>query len=96
MAVNYIVSQKNFPPIACYNFDTHERVLTFFWQKKAIDEVGNQKVFYYTTSNNLCFCTTWQNEETRKSHFPLECYISRERCSSWTVLHAQCTSALYS
>jgi len=25
-------------------------------------------MLYYTTSNNLCFCTTWQNAETRKSH----------------------------
>ena len=36
---------------------------------------------------NLCF---WQNEETRKSHFSLKCCISRERCSTWTALHAVC------
>jgi len=24
---------------------------------------------YYVTANNLCFCNTWQNGETRKSHF---------------------------
>jgi len=47
--------------------------------------VGNQKTRYYATSNNLSFCTIQQNEETRKSHFPL----------SWTVLHAQCTYLLY-
>jgi len=28
--------------------------------------------------------------------FSLKCYISRERCSSWAVLYAQCTSALSS
>jgi len=41
------------------------------------DKVGNQKMLYYATSNNLCFCTTWQNGETRKSHFSL----------NWIVLH---------
>jgi len=41
---------------------------------------------YYATSNNLCFCITWQNAETRKSH------ISLNRI----VLHAQCTCALSS
>jgi len=41
------------------------------------DKVGNQKTLYYATSNNLCFCTTWQNGETRKSHFSLNwtCYM---------------------
>jgi len=37
------------------------------------DKVGNQKTLYYATSNNLCFCTTWQNTETRKSHISLDC-----------------------
>jgi len=29
----YTVSQKNVPPLACYDFDTHEWILIFFWQK---------------------------------------------------------------
>jgi len=24
-----------------------------------MDKVGNQKMLYYATSNNLCFHTTW-------------------------------------
>jgi len=24
---------KNVPPLACYNFDEHEWILIFFWQK---------------------------------------------------------------
>jgi len=28
------------------------------------DKVGNQKTLYYATSNNLRFCTTYQNGET--------------------------------
>ena len=55
-----------------------------FWY--FFDKASNQKTLYYATSNNLCFCTTWQIGETRKSHFSL----------NWTVLHAQCTCALYS
>ena len=64
--------------------------------RNVTDKAGNQKTLYYATSNKMCFCTTWQNGETRKSHFSLKCCISREHYSSWTVLHAQCTSALSS
>jgi len=100
-------------------------------------------MLYYVASNNLCFCTTWQNRETRKLHFhsnavsvqqslldffnlfdsrlilallydSLNLVInafssgilgpggivqdkgSRQRCNNWTVLHAQCLSALSS
>jgi len=56
-----------------------------FW-RNVTDKVGNQKTLHYATSNNLYFCTTWQNGETRKSHFSLK----------WTALHTQCTCALSS
>jgi len=82
---NYAVSQKNVPPLACYNFDTHKWILTFFG-RNVTDKVGNQKTLDYAISSNLCFCTIWQNGKTRKSHFSL----------NWTVLHAQCTCALSS
>jgi len=36
--------------------------------RNVTDKVGNQKMLYYATSSNLCFYTTWQNGETRKSH----------------------------
>jgi len=74
---------KNVPPLACYNFDAREWILIFFGRNVA-DEVGNQKTLYYTTSNNVCFCTTCQNGETWKSHFSL----------NWIVLHTQCTCVL--
>jgi len=42
--------------------------------RNVTDEVGNQKTLYYATSNNMCFCTTLQNAETRQSHFTqLDC-----------------------
>jgi len=81
----YTVSQKNVRPLACYNFDTHEWILIFFG-RNVTDKVGNQKTLYYVTSNNMCFCTTWQNAETRKSHISL----------NWIVLHTQCACALSS
>jgi len=77
--------KKNVPPLACYNFDAHEWILIFFG-KNVTDELGNQKTLYCATSNNLCFCTTWQNAETRKSHISL----------NWTVLHTQCTCVVSS
>jgi len=66
---------KNVPPLACYNFDTPERIVIFFG-RNVTDKVSNQKTLYCATSNNVCFCTTWQNGETRKSHFLLKCCIS--------------------
>jgi len=62
------VSQKNVPPLVCYNFDTRERILVFFG-RNVTDKVSNEKTLYYAISNNVCFCTTWQNGQTRKSHF---------------------------
>jgi len=32
-------------------------------------------MLYCATSNNVYFCTTWQNGETQKLHFSLKCYI---------------------
>jgi len=67
---------KNVPPLACYNFDAHEWILIFFG-RNVTDKIGNQKTLYYATSNNLCFCTTWQNAKTRRSHISLNnglCY----------------------
>ena len=69
----YTVFQKNAPPLACYIFDAHEWILIFFG-RNVTDKVGNQNTLYYATSNNLCFCTTWQNLETWKSHLTqLDC-----------------------
>ena len=60
------MSQKNVPPLACYNFDAHEWILIFFG-RNVTDKVGNQKMLYHATSNNLCFCTTWQMQK-HESH----------------------------
>jgi len=61
---NYTVSQKR----STYNFNKRERILIFFG-KNVTYKVTNRQRLYYATSNNLCFCTTRQNGETRKSHF---------------------------
>ena len=62
--------KKNVPPLAWYNSETHEWILIFF-RRNVTEKVGYQKTLYYATSNTLCFCTTWQNAETRKSHISL-------------------------
>jgi len=50
-----------------------------FFGKNVTDKVSNQKTYYYATSNNLCFCITWQNGEMRKSHFTQMLY----QCIAW-------------
>jgi len=37
------------------------------FRKIVTEKVGNQKVLYFLTSPNLCFCTAWQNEEEKNS-----------------------------
>jgi len=65
---------------------THMNGFWYFFGGNVTDKVGNQKTLYYATSNNLYFCTTWQNAETQKSHISL----------NWIVLYKQCTCALSS
>jgi len=59
---------KNVAALASYNFDTRERIFIFL-DRNATDKVSNQKTLYYATSNNLCFCTTWQNGNTKITFF---------------------------
>jgi len=33
------------------------------------NEVRNLKTLYYASSNNLCFCTTWQNGKHKMAFF---------------------------
>jgi len=40
----YTMSQKNVPPLVCYNFDTRERILIFFG-RNVTDVVSSQKRF---------------------------------------------------
>jgi len=59
---------KNVPRLACYNFDTRERILILF-DRNFTEKVSNGKTLYYATSNHLYFCATWQNGQTQKLHF---------------------------
>jgi len=62
------------PTLACHNFDPCERTLIFFG-RNVTDKLSNEKKLYYATSSNLCFCSTWQNGETRKLRSSLKCCI---------------------
>jgi len=59
---------KNVPTLACYSFDTRERIFDIFGKNSA-DKVRNQKTLCYASSNNLCFCTTWQNGKQKMAFF---------------------------
>ena len=48
---------------------THVNVFSYFFGRNVTDKVNSQKTLYYATSNDLCFCTTWQNRQTQKLHF---------------------------
>jgi len=43
-----------------FGFDTRERILIFFG-RNATDKVAGQKTLYYVISNNVRFCSNWQN-----------------------------------
>ena len=82
----YTVSQKKTSHLWLAITLMHVNVFWYFFGRNVTDKVGNQKTLHYATSNNLCFCITWQNAETRKSHISL----------NWIVLHTQCSCALSS
>lgn len=64
LVANYTDLKKDH--VACYNFwDTWTNFYNF-WQE-CYWEISNQKLFF-PTSLNWCFCGTWQNTETQKSH----------------------------
>jgi len=70
----------------------------YFFGRNVTNKVSNQKTLYCATTSNLCFCTTWQNSETQKSHFHsnavlVHCQNSTSRClissiffDSWLIL----------
>jgi len=75
---------------------THMNGFWYFFGRNVTNKVGNQKMLYYATSSNLCFCTTWQNGQTRKSHFHsvglcythnarVRCLLERKSCHMWCV-----------
>jgi len=66
------VSQKNVPPLTCYNLDVHGSI-TIIFGISVTEKVGNQNVLYFPTSPNLCFCTTWGNRKPKNCVFSLKC-----------------------
>jgi len=45
------VSQKNVPPLTCYNLYIHRSIAAIFG-KNVAEEVGNQNILYFPTSRN--------------------------------------------
>jgi len=57
------MSQKNVPPLPCYNLDIHG-LITIIFGISVTEKIGNQNVLYFPTSPNLRLCTTWGNRHT--------------------------------
>ena len=64
---------------------THVSRFWHFFGSNATDKVSNQKMLYYATSNNLCFCTTWQNEKYENCTFHLlyQCMARIKPVTPW-------------
>jgi len=69
---NYTVSQKNVPPLTCYNIDMHGLIAIIFGIS-VTEKVGNQNILHFLISPNLCFCTTWGNGKPENCVFSLKC-----------------------
>jgi len=62
---------------------THVNALWYFFGWNVTDKVSNQKTLYCATSNNVCFCITWQKRGNTKIAFftqMLYCQNSTSRC----------------
>jgi len=70
----YTVSQKTSHLWLAIILTQCERIWIFFG-RNVVSKVNSQKMLYYATSNNLCFCTTWQNANTKIAFFSLKCYL---------------------
>ena len=58
----YTMSQKTIPPLTCYNLDIRGSI-TIIFGTCITQNVGNQKVLYFRTLLDFCFCTTWGNRK---------------------------------
>jgi len=65
---------KNVLPLTCYNLDIHSW-LTIIFDTNVTEKVDNQSGFYFPTSLNYCFCTTWRNRKSGNCVFSLKCYM---------------------
>jgi len=67
----HCVSKKRPTFTTCYNFYIHSSIATSFGINIA-EKVGNQKVLYFPTTPNGCFCTTWGNRKPANCIFSLK------------------------
>jgi len=81
---------KNVPPLACYNFDTHEWILTFFG-RNVTDKVGNQKRFAMPPQITCASALPGKTGKHENHIFhsiglcythnaPVHCFLERKNC----------------
>jgi len=71
--------------LTCYNLDVRGSITTIFGTH-ITEKVSNQKVLYFLTSPNLCFCTTCMGNSK-----PENCLFSLKRCMLFTKKNARNT-----
>ena len=65
---NYTVSQKNIPDIFDRNLKTNYLILIIFGTNIP-DTTCHQMIIQFSTSLNVCFCTTWEKHNQRNITF---------------------------
>jgi len=68
----YTVSKKNIPDDFSYNSRKHCRIFIIFG-KNITKKASNQKMLYFSTSPDYCFCTTLWNWEQGNCIFLRKC-----------------------
>jgi len=84
--INYTTTPclKNVPPLASYNFDTHEWILLLFG-RNVTDKVGNQKTPYYAILHHCVSALYLAKRGNAKITFSL----------SWIMLHTMHLCAVF-
>ena len=81
--IQYTVSQKDVPPLACYNFDAHEWTLIFFG-RNVTDKVGIQKTLYSTMPPQI-YCASALPDKTQKHENHI--FHSIGLCYTHNIMH---------
>jgi len=64
----YTVSQKNIPDIFNCNLKTDYQILIIFGTNIS-DTTSHQMIIQFSTSPNVCFCTSWGNHKQQNISF---------------------------
>jgi len=76
---------------------THVNGFWYFFDRTVTDEVSNERTLYCATSNNLCFCTTWQSGKHKNCILSLAVIVHCQNSTSrWLISSIFLTHDSYS